>query len=61
MRRHDGLVDLEIGRAATQALNVDTPFRTIDVEGLESTLLAEKLNLVNVLVSTIVTSAGIAL
>lgn len=58
VRRHDGLVDLEVGRAAAQALNVDTPLRGVEVEGLKGTLLAEKLDLVDVLVAAIVTSAG---
>jgi hypothetical protein len=61
MGRHNGLVDLEVGRAATQALDVDTPLGTINVEGLEGTHLAEKLDLVDVLVATIVASAGVAL
>jgi hypothetical protein len=61
MGGHDGLVDLEVGRAAAQALNVDTPLSAVEVEGFEGTLLAEKLDLVNVLVAAIVPSAGIAL
>lgn len=52
--RHESLVDLEVGRAPTETLDVDTPLGRVEVEGLESTLLAEKLNLVNVLVATIV-------
>jgi hypothetical protein len=52
--RHESLVNLEVGRASTEALNVDTPLGRVEVEGLESTLLAEKLNLVNVLVATVV-------
>lgn len=55
---HDGLVDLEVGRAAGQALDVDTPLVISDVEGLEGTLLAEKLDLVNVLVATVVAGTG---
>ena len=58
MGRHDGLVNLEVGRAAAQALNVDTPLRRVEVEGLKGTLLAQKLDLVNVLVAAIVASAG---
>lgn len=59
--RHDGLVDLQVGRAATEALDVDSPLLVVEVEGIESTALAEQLDLVNVLVATIVTSTGVAL
>lgn len=59
--RHDGLVDLQVGRAATEALDVDTPLLVVEVEGIESTALAEQLNPVNVLVATVVTSTGVAL
>lgn len=38
-------------------MNIDSPFGRIEVEGLECTLLAEQLDLVNVLVTTVVTSA----
>jgi hypothetical protein len=59
--RHDSLVDLQVGRAATEALDVDTPLLVVEVEGIESTALAEQLDLVNMLVATIVTSTGVAL
>lgn len=55
--RHQSLVDLQVGRASTEALNIDTPLGGVDVEGLEGTLLAEELNLVNVLVATVVAGA----
>lgn len=61
VRRHDSLVDLEVGRAAAEALDVDTPLGRVGVESLESTPLAEELDLVNVLVAAIVASAGVAL
>lgn len=61
VRRHDGLVNLEVGRAARQALDIDTPLLAVEVEGLKSTLLAEKLDLVDVLVAAIVTGAGVTL
>ena len=61
MRRHEGLVDLQVGGTATQGLNVDTPLLRVDVEGLESSLLAEQLNLVDVLVAAVVPGAGVAL
>lgn len=60
-RRHKGLVNLQIGRATTQALNVDTPLLLVEVEGLESTLLAKQLDGVNVLVAAVVTRTGQAL
>jgi hypothetical protein len=41
---HDSLVDLQIGRAATQALNIDTPLLRVQMEGLESTSLAQQLD-----------------
>lgn len=61
VRAHDGLVDLEVGRAARQALDVDTPLLRVATEGLESTSLAGELNGVNVLVATIVAGAGVTL
>lgn len=61
MDGHDGLVDLQVGRATAQALHIDTPPFRVEVEGLEGTPLAEGLDLVDVLVAAIVTSAGIAL
>jgi hypothetical protein len=61
MWRHDSLVDLEIGRATAQALDVDTPLCRVKVESLEGALLAKKLDLVDVLVSAIVPSAWISL
>lgn len=61
VRRHDGLVDLEVGGRATEALDVDTPLLRVEVEGLKGTLLAEQLDLVDVLVATVVTSTGVAL
>jgi hypothetical protein len=56
--RHDGLVDLEVGRAAAEALDVDTPLGRVEVEGLEGTALAQQLDLVNVLVAAVVAGAG---
>jgi hypothetical protein len=61
MRRHDGLVNLQVGRAAAEALDVDTPFLRVEVEGLESTGLAQELDLVDVLVATVVAGAGVTL
>lgn len=61
VRAHEGLVDLQVGRTTTQALNVDTPLFRIEVEGLESTSLASKLNGIDVLVTTVVTSSRVSL
>jgi len=58
VRGHDSLVNLEVGRAAAQGLNIDAPPLRVEVEGPESTLLAKSLDLVNVLVATVVASAG---
>lgn len=57
-RSHNSLVDLQVGRAATETLDVHAPLGWVDVEGLESTLLAKQLDLVNVLVSTVVPGTG---
>lgn len=61
VRPHDGLVDLEIGRAAGQALDVDAPLLRVETEGLESAPLAGELNLVDVLVATVVAGTRVAL
>lgn len=58
---HESLVDLQVGRATTQTLNVDTPLLRVQIERLESTRLASKLNRVDVLVTTVVTSSGVSL
>jgi hypothetical protein len=60
VRLHDGLVDLQIGRAPAQSLNIDPPLLRVKTKSLESTSLAEKFNLIDVLVSTVVTSTGVA-
>lgn len=61
VRGHDSLVDLEVGGGSRETLDIDTPLLRVDVEGLEGTALAEKLDLVDVLVATIVTSTGVTL
>jgi hypothetical protein len=61
MRRHDSLVNLQVGRAARQALDIDTPLIRVEMESLESSLLAEQLDPVNVLVATVVTGTGVTL
>lgn len=59
--RHQRLVDLQVGRAAAEGLDVDAPLGGVEVKGLESALLAEQLDLVNVLVATVVAGARLAL
>jgi hypothetical protein len=58
---HNCLVNLEVGRTATQALNIDTPFLRIQMESLESTSLAGQLNRVDVLISAVVSCTWVAL
>ena len=58
---HKSLVDLQVGRAATQALNVDTPLGRVEVEGLQGTSLACELDGIDVLVTTVVTGTGVTL
>ena len=58
---HESLVDLQVGRAATEALDVDPPLGRVEVERLEGTLLAGDLNGIDVLVAAVVASTGVAL
>jgi hypothetical protein len=61
MGLHDGLVDLQVCRRTRQALNIDAPLIGGDAEGLERALLAQQLNLVDLLVTAIVSGTGVAL
>lgn len=61
MRAHESLVDLQVGRATTEALNVDAPLGGVEVESLEGTSLAGKLDSIDVLVATVVASTGVTL
>lgn len=61
MGAHESLVDLQVGRATTETLNVDTPLLGVEVESLQGTSLAGELNGINVLVTTVVTSTGVTL
>lgn len=61
MGLHDSLVNLEVCRGTRKGLNVDTPFVSGNTEGIESALLAESLDAINVLVTTVITGARIAL
>lgn len=60
MRSHQGLVDLEIGRAATETLDVDTPFLGIQAKGFLGSPLAGEFNGIDVLVTTIVSGAWVS-
>lgn len=57
---HDGLVDLQVGRAATQALHVDAPVLWVEVESLQRACLTGEFHRVNVLVSSIVTGSRVS-
>lgn len=61
MGAHKSLVDLQVGRAATQALNVDAPLGRVEVEGLQGTGLACELDGIDVLITTVVTGTGVTL
>jgi hypothetical protein len=61
VRPHDGLVDLQVGRAAAQALHVDTPLLCVQTERRQSAGLAQQLDAVNVLVAAVVARTGVAL
>lgn len=61
MRGHQGLVDLQIGRAAAKALHVDSPLIGIQAESLQGSLLTGNLNGIDVLVAAIVPGTGITL
>lgn len=58
---HDGLVDLQVRRAAAQALDINAPLLSIQAERLEGALLAEQLDGIDVLVATVVSSTWVAL
>lgn len=61
MGPHDGLVNLQVRWATTQALDVDTPLLCVETECLKSTLLAEQLNGINVFVATVVAGTRVTL
>jgi hypothetical protein len=61
VRPHDGLVHLQVGRAAAQALYVDTPLLCVQTERRQSAALAQQLDAVNVLVAAVVARTGVAL
>lgn len=61
MGSHQGLVDLQVGRASTKALDIDAPFLRVEVECLEGSSLAGQLEFVDMLVSAVVTSSGVSL
>lgn len=61
VRPHDGLIRLQVGRATAQALNVDTPLLGVQTKGLEGARLAEQLDRVDVLVTSVVTGTWVTL
>jgi hypothetical protein len=61
MRSHDGLVDLQICWASAQALYIDSPFLCVETKGSQGTGLTRQLDGIDMLVSAIVASPGIAL
>lgn len=61
VRPHDGLICLQIGRAAAQALDIDAPLLGVQPEGLKGALLAEKLHRINVLVAAVVSCTRVPL
>ena len=54
-------VDREVGRGARVGLHVDAPGARVEVEGAQRALLAEELEAVDVLVSSVVAGVGLAL
>lgn len=56
---HDGLVDLQVGWRARQGLDVDAPLLRVQVEGLQGSGLAQQLDSVDVLVTTVVSGARV--
>lgn len=60
MGLHDGLIYLKVGRASTQALNINTPLRGIKSESLKGSCLAEELNGIDMLVSAVVPCTWVA-
>lgn len=61
MGLHESLVDLQVGWATRKSLDIDAPFLGVEVEHLKSTSLARQLDGIDVLVTTIVTGAGVTL
>lgn len=57
----EGGVHLEVGRGAGERLNVDAPLRGVQIERVEGALLAERLDLVDVLVTSVVPGRRVAL
>ena len=57
---HNSLIDMEIGRTATQRLYIDAPLLGVESVGLESSLLAGQLDGVDVLVPAVVAGSWIA-
>lgn len=60
MGSHQSLVDLQVGRTATQTLHVDTPFLGVKVKRLQGSCLTCELHGVDVLVSSVVSCSRIS-
>lgn len=58
VKGHDGLIDLKVGRGTREGLNVHAPLFLLKAKSLKSTLLAETLNSVNMLVTGVVPLTG---
>jgi hypothetical protein len=59
VRLHQRLVDLQIGGAATQALHIDAPLLLIQTKDLQCPLLALNFDLIDELITAIVTRTRI--
>jgi hypothetical protein len=60
MWSHNGLVDLQICRTATQALNIDTPLFSGEPKGFEGSRLTCQFDRINMLVTAIVACGRVA-
>jgi hypothetical protein len=58
---HDGLIDLQIGGTAREWLDIDSPFLRIKAKGCQSAALAQGLDGINVLISTVISGSWISL
>merc|ERR1712130_591870 len=61
VRAHDSLVNLQVGGRARQTLDVHAPVLRLEMESLERSPLARKLDLVDVLVTAIVPGSRVTL
>ena len=61
VRTHYSLVDLQVGRTATETLNVDCPLLRVQIERLKGSSLAGQFNGIDVLITAVVAGARVAL